>query len=156
MFIESNYESHEVRSSGARCFRQWYGRSYVSLLWSEEVSFRGREFYKHYFPTGRGNWLEKFLQKKRKRPLYYRSVIRLTSPLRRVCFCCSARTEDSCGQIMRLRNYSFEERDQQGNKSDNKPGGPGKDRREPSFAVHIVRIVLKPRCVASLPRFAPQ
>src|SRR5437879_8724968 len=33
-------ESQDLRSSGARCFRQWYARpSGVSLIWSEEESF---------------------------------------------------------------------------------------------------------------------
>jgi hypothetical protein len=31
-------ESHDLRSIGARCFRQWYATPpYVSLRWSEEV-----------------------------------------------------------------------------------------------------------------------
>ncbi len=36
-------------------------RLYVSLLWSEEESFGGQAFYKHYVPTGRGKVIRKNL-----------------------------------------------------------------------------------------------
>jgi hypothetical protein len=64
MFIESNYESHEVRSSGARCFRQWYGRSYVSLLWSEEVSLEAASSINITSLRDEGSWLESLAKKK--------------------------------------------------------------------------------------------
>ena len=50
--------------------------------------------------------------------------------------------------IKRLRNYSFERCDLPGNRNDNKPAGPGKDKRELSFAARIVRNLLKLQCVA--------
>jgi len=50
--------------------------------------------------------------------------------------------------IKRLQNYSFERRDLPGNRNDSKPAGPGKDKREPSFAARTVRNLLKLQCVA--------
>ena len=51
-------------------------------------------------------------------------------------------------QVKRLRNYSFERCDLPGNRNDSKPAGPGKDKRELSFAARIVRNLLKLQCVA--------
>jgi hypothetical protein len=51
MFIETGVV-HDPRSSGAQCFRQWYGsRASVSLGWSEEESF-APAFYKHSVTLG--------------------------------------------------------------------------------------------------------
>jgi hypothetical protein len=55
MFIDSTMYP-ALRSSGARCLRQWGARAAnISLLWSEEDPFNGRAFYKHSVPTGRGD-----------------------------------------------------------------------------------------------------
>jgi hypothetical protein len=47
-------ESQDLALQRSAMFPAMYATPpYVSLLWSEEKSFVGRVFYKHYIPTGR-------------------------------------------------------------------------------------------------------
>jgi hypothetical protein len=71
-FIDPTINPWDLRSSGARCFRQRYVTHILRFAPLERGGvFVRRAVYKHFVPTGRGKWLEQSCQKNKKLDLCY-------------------------------------------------------------------------------------